>query len=108
VSFDFHSQNKPVCFYSLKSRFHCHINLGRRLSILLQLAEALIIDLKLNREPLIGLERKAKEQEFWVFSQEIMGSEIRTLEERRAYLGQVYLSSAYATLICWYANADVK
>lgn len=70
---------------------------------MLQLSEALIVDLDLNREPNVAVKAGEKKHEFWVYSEERVISEKRSLEERRAFLGLIYLTSMYGVLIL--ANA---
>lgn len=81
-------------------RFHCHVHLARRCNTLLGLAQSLLIDLQLCKEPVLGLKRDSKRKEIWAFPEDRLGSEVRTLEERRAYLGCVHLSSMYAPTHC--------
>lgn len=73
------------------------------MNALLQLSEALIIELGLNREPDVASSSLGnKRHAFWTFPDAIPGPGKRSLEERRAFLGLIYLSSMYVfRLLCY-------
>ena len=75
--------------------YHCHVHRGRRLTTLLQLAAGIISDLKLDTPPITGLKLEEKRKEFWNYPEELFGTDVRTHEERRAYLGYIDLASTY-------------
>jgi hypothetical protein len=81
---------------NLRSRNHIHMHLGRRLSTMLHLAGALLIDLGLNMEPLATTGIIHPHTAPRTFPQDNPQFNEPTLEERRAFLGVSYLTSTSA------------
>jgi len=77
------------------------VHLSRRLTTLYQLAVSLMVDLGLNWEPLKQGQTRIGFRAFPEDAAEEIKSH-RTLEERRAFLGLVYLSTVFvlSTWIC--------
>ena len=74
-------------------RTQYHVHLARRLPTLLHLARALVIDLRLNREFVAPDSHDQTQRTPWVYSKELPSGSQHTLEERRAFLGLIYLTS---------------
>lgn len=74
-------------------RTHFHLHLARRFSTLLQLALSLVIDLRLNRATGAPKSHDETQGTPWVYSREDLSEDQQTLEQRRAFLGLIYLMS---------------
>ncbi|TAQ89435.1 hypothetical protein B7494_g2208 [Chlorociboria aeruginascens] len=81
--------------------FQLHAHIARRHTTLLQLGTALIFDLGLNKEvvPINGYDQSVKGLR--LFPMEGPNSTPRTLEERRAFLGHVYLTSVMSVFLSY-------
>ncbi|RDW82404.1 hypothetical protein BP6252_03516 [Coleophoma cylindrospora] len=77
--------------------YHYHIHLARRLTVLMQLATALLIDLGLNGEYLATA--KSDQSTLQAFPEDMPQSNTRTLEGRRAFLGLTYITSIVSVYV---------
>ncbi|KAL3425507.1 tRNA processing endoribonuclease [Phlyctema vagabunda] len=77
--------------------YHFHIHLARRLTTLMQLATALLIDLGLNSEHITS--QKSDGSTLKAFPEDLPRSNPRTLEGKRAFLGMTYISSIVSVYV---------
>ncbi|MCJ1437433.1 hypothetical protein MMC27_006820 [Xylographa pallens] len=79
--------------------YQSHIGVARRLMVIMQLARSLLVDLGLNKDAMTKARFVQSHASIMVFSQDMPSQDMATLEERRAFLGLTYLTSAIALYI---------
>ncbi|MCJ1389948.1 hypothetical protein MMC18_002806 [Xylographa bjoerkii] len=79
--------------------YQSHIGIARRLTVIMQLARSLVVDLGLNKEAITKARFVQSYAGILAFSQDIPPQDLPTLEERRAFLGLTYLNSACVVIL---------
>ena len=87
----FHAKYSNKC----ANRYQSHINCGRRLILMLQLAGTLVIDLRLSSASATVSSELANESSLDTYTEDIHVQRQPNLDESRALLGLYFMHSVY-------------